>query len=112
MKKSIFLILITLIIFGLCFTSCDTGSGSDDSIDGPTAKLQGRWYVLGNEEEPLCPDAFKEFSGNTMREYNNGHGGKYGDYLYTYTCTDTIITLCWAPYGPEGENIIPVYPIS
>ena len=81
--------LIVLAVVGSILMGCKMGVS--DNLDGPTAALQGTWYLLGNYGP--TNKGFLEFKGNTMREYYPDWKGRITDNSGTFTTNGTVITV-------------------
>ena len=91
MKKLVLILVVLSVVFASCASPIDE---PEPQLDGPTARLQGRWYILGNSGP--VNDWFLEFTGNIMRYYNNGYYGEYADYHGPFTCTETVISVTFS----------------
>ena len=65
MKKFVLILVVLSVVFASCASPV-----SEPELDGPTARLQGRWYIYGNSGP--SSGMYIEFSGNTMRYCEDG----------------------------------------
>ena len=95
--KKLFLILVVLCVV---FMGCSNPAGGE-VWDGPTAALQGTWYLYGltgsapGVTGPVIY-CYLEFSGNTIRDYRyveTSHPSQNYDHSGTFTTDGTVITV-------------------
>ena len=95
MKKFILILVVLCVVF----MGCSNPAGGID--DSPAARLQGRWYVYGNNGPTA--NHYIEFSGNIMREYMNIGDRQWND-SGPFTCTETVITVdLFGDYYGDGN---------